>query len=569
MRLDNNEFKLLRQLQGKQKDGTITDSEKTRLAELVAKKASNDDNSHRPGDNSFDWWNKYSALISDSANIAWNTIKGIYTPVPEGAGGYRNYSVVNGVRLNYFRGAGTMRKSEDPINYQMRMLWLDMHRKYRGMGSYEWADLAIVIRSIVEAFADIERAKRLYGSLMYFNVMNRSIPDQLLQALGFYSADITGDRVADFRYQLNYIIEKARSLCLPKGLGILDSYLEIDGNIFRDSDSTRAVWYLYDTELMAKYDATALSTGGCMRYATRSGYPLQSFANIITDLTTQFNALLNDSDVARICSDIIACYGMDNVVTMSVLTEDYRVEPVNNEIRKMQLHNTILTGSVRGTEFSATAYTMLSGLGSGRLPWLTMYQEGGVAKQSLCDVQTNNFKQHTDNIYYCYKTTPLETSCGKVLVDFWQDDVSPEQIVEMTRQTAVCDLFDFVDSNNNHYYTDFLYGANVIVEKMTYYYTARSGNGSIATGGTYWSNNITGRDNVSPWEWAIINQIDWHPQIWLKNTAASHESGQQMSLLWDMDNYVAIHGLTLHRMHDACMLSGWKFDNVSVSNSNW
>lgn len=574
MKLDSKEFKRFKQLQESLKKGKLTNAEKDELAALMAKKQ---DSGKRGPQNDISFWNKYPSLLKNAANVPFNHIKGIPYKLPD----WVNPSSSNvldtgaGVLIKYMRTPGILREANDALNMQTRMLWLDMHRKYRGIGTYEWTDLGVTLFAIVCAFADIARAERIYGVLNYYALRNRTIPTKVTQALGLNTGALYGDQLADFRYNINRIIAKAVTLCLPKNLSILDSFIALDSHVFKDSDSERATWFVYDSQSFCQYNVD-VKYGGRVIYKPRTGITGgQTLPNIITDLETVFNILLTDTDVARQCSDILAAYGENGVQVLSPVPEDYAVIPVRDDSRLMQLHNTSICGFT-GASGIPTDMTLPPEFNVGNLAYgsvAMLYQSsaaGGYLKFELVSTDPNG--SNMPGIYTLNSSvdtsenTPMKgLACpnvfgdpgGPQILDFWKDEVSQDDIVEMTRQTvarsAVITNTTGTGTTTNRYYQILESFGNIVCLEMVIYGES-SVTKSVRTN-RFVANNTTllTTDIV-----CMLSNIDWHPIILVSN------SDSRWRVLGDIDNFVLCDNVTLERLHDACMLSGWTFTGVTV-----
>ena len=599
MKLDAKEFSEFKKLMELMKQGKLSDEQKARLAELTAKKQAGKEG--KPGKQDISWWNKYPDLLKNASNVPFNTIKGATLRIdnvkdPEGI---QPVNILSGARISYLRTIGNSVTSEDAFNYQMRMLYLDMHRKYRGMGGYEWADLGIIEKAIVDCFADIARAEKIYGLLNEFQIKNRTIPNQLLTACGLSAnIKIVQEDIANFHYQLNRIIVKMSSLCLPQGIAALQSYIELESNVYKDSDTDRAAWIVYECPYVSIYDPMSLGTGGCIRMRARTsgtqGYG-QLLSDIITDLDAQTSALLSDTDVAKVCSDMIACYGESGVVTLAPIPELYHVPFVYNKERMMQLHNTTIVGNVGNrcpmeyTQFSNDLAANDSKFGA-CIPSLTIYQYDGCVVQDLFSMPApenlvysnqvpasrikdgpNFIPCHLDMasiIQQVYFTLPS----GNTILDIWQDSVSGDDVVEMTRQTAVREKISFsakvdtgtegkphVESRTGVCY-HVSYGTILCTEMQLYYYV----NGKVGPQSADLKSDLLNMYadvvNSDFKKISLISQMDWHPKFWIAYWAITDSTLKDPELMYDVDNYAVASTATIEALHDACVLSGYKIN---------
>jgi hypothetical protein len=557
---DVQEFK---DLDAKRKSGKLTESEFGRAKDLAGKMK----RFRGAGTNDISWYSSYPALLKDTSNVVFNEIAGTMFPVTvAGANNNLNWPTV-GARILVMPSIGKCSTANDAFNYQMRNLWLALHRAYRGIGTYEYADLGIVMYAIICGFADIARAERIYGSLMHFQSRNRSYPNALIEALGVDPAGISSAQLADFRYQINRVIAKAKVLCLPKGLPVFDQYITLFGNIFKDAENVRAQWVVYDNPFLIKYDPT-FTTGGSVTYEARttSGTNGQTLADLITDLNVLFDNLLSDTDVARMCSDLLKAFGDDGVQGLEYIPEDFIVLPIRDEVRLLQLHNTVFTGSLYGTNFSSAILTALGSFSKNE-ETLRIYQEGGVVHQEIASrfggsllgesCSAASTYKTSGGVEKCTSTTDLTPhSLSDVIVDCWIEDPSGDDIIEMTRQLVHFNFGTVTSGGTTYYYADIDNFSTYIVMGMQLFCGLES-SGSYKQGSLIYT-NITRHSSINAYAGAAyrvanLSHIDWHPYIIIQYEAGGNIISS--AVFYDMDNYTALSSTALSRMHDACTLS--------------
>lgn len=519
------------------------------------------------------WWMKYPQLSKDSLNFVFNTIAGtefenLNVGLPDTPNNIQ-WPIV-GSSMRFMRVIGKSKKATDAYNYQMRALWLDMHRKYRGIGTYQSADLGMVMFAIVGVMSDLARAERMYGMASVFNARNRSYPDAILKAMNLDPSTINGNRVADFRYQLNRLILKAQTLCLPKGISLLDCYVGLLSQVFKDSENVRAQWFLYEDPMHYQYDHTFLTQGGCIRYYPRTmtggeDNNLQTFADVITDLESDIDVLLRDDDAARMCSDLLACYGDAGITKLLPVPEDYRIEPVHEESRVLELMNTTITSALVGTDIPNDILSQLDPLDLGQT--YTIYQMNNVIRQSIAPFATMSMASRTWATDPDDANTQLAVSStsgadqvyyGTPMANTWKDDPSDEEKVDLLIQMAGKMVISFEYEGDTWYAPSFdSYGPYICWGLALW----SNKNGGEVLG--YVSDDVYRLTTLAKAESyaqmvACLSALDWHPRIFVRGSNASY-----IGMVWDIDNYTTVPRQALKRVHEAAILSATKFD-VSI-----
>jgi hypothetical protein len=324
------------------------------------------------------------------------------------------------------------------------------------------------------------------------------------------------------------------------------------------------------------YDPT-FTTGGRATYRIRtksgSGNMGQTLADIIKDLNDQFDALLNDTDIARMCSDILKAFGDNGIQVLEPVPEVFEIEPINDEVRKLQLHNTVFSGIVAGGNFSPAINTAL-GTVTDSSQTLCVYQEGGVMKQELFTAGRTNddvaisgssFSLLNKTSDFSGKYVPSTVFYAKTImvgdpfINTWKDEVSREDIVEMTRQTLAF---------NRHISTDSTFMSTIELDGYSTYvvmsFTVYSNEFKSVTGykvGGY-GTNIIGYQSQAAAEsvlgiFAYFSQVDWHPYF-----ATGNDTNQvaTYAVYYDLDNYTIIPKSALRRIHEACTMSLYKLE---------
>lgn len=553
MQLDNKDFKRMKALDKLVKDGKATEAEKAECEALHAKKNSK-------GSNDLAWWKNYSNLLKDVTNIPFNWIPGTKVYIQNDQGVRDELELGNLAIAHFLPTIGRCTDAASPFNVQIRQLWLDLHRKYRGIGTYQQSDLGIAILAIESFFMTLAKFERIYGTINTYHIGNRVVPYGLLEALKIDKS--LGENLADFRYTLNLYIEKAKQLCLPKGLSVLESDIVAISNLFKDSGNRRAFIFGFDTDIYGVYDPKTLTTGGCVKYidagyahmggATPAGESAYTLPDIEDILNEQLNALITDDDIARICSDLLAAYGQENVMGITNVPEDYKVEPIHDYERQLQFHNLTICGLSGGiydsSVLSASSATTAFSSGVRNIIYQNddnVVSRVGKAGSDYATAGSYSFPT------YAAENNAQQGKVGDVLFDTWVDEPGEAEIMCGTRYTTAVDTPVLVTSGKwRQEYASF---GTAIIETVSVYWLS---------GTTFAEASISGsvieESNFKTNIYAFMKmmQMDWHPTFFMADSG-------DYELFGDVDNFAIISTPNLARLHEVALLSGYKIPMVS------
>lgn len=555
MKLDSKEFKRFKELGALIKSGKASEADKIEYSKLEAKK-------NTKGSNDLQWWNNYPSLTKDVTNLPFNWIPGTKV-LTGGASGNRSELGLGLIAVATMAPSiGRCVDDTDPFNAQIRQLWLDLHRKYRGIGSYEKSDLGIAILAIQNLFETIAKFERMYGIINTYHVGNRVVPTGLKDAFNIDNS--LEENLADLRYQLNLAIQKVKQLCLPKGLSSLEADIIAVSNVFKDSKDRRAFLFGFDTAYYGKYDPVLVpnKAGGNVKYTRFSveasgstpngnyGFTLFDVRNI---LNKQVNALINDEDIAKMCSDLLAAYGPENVMTLVDLPADYKIEPIEDYERSLQFHNLTICGQVSSVyrEDTLTVEEAQDLIDDDY--GIVIYQHDNMIRCELAK-GASDYYSDTVRVIPTFGVNRLMPR-GKtvdVLFDTWAESPSELEVMCGTRYTTLMGNATLVKTNTYAQLVDTC-GTKVVEEVTVFYFKANAYNIASLDGTVVDSNSFT--SNYV--HYLKITQMDWAPMFFIADD-------DDLELFGDIDNFTIISSENLQRIHEVALLSGFKIPMVSA-----
>lgn len=527
------------------------------------------------------WYGKYPELMRNAGTIpfahrngdqlAWNVCgnssNGILDPV-----------IIYDVIMN----PGISKDIMSGINVTSTAAWKMLHRRYRGVTSYEQADFGIIQFGIVDFFRNLAEAERIYGVCKYYSLNQKQLPTNLMLALGFDPESFTD--LADFRLRLNRLILSAKTLCLVRGYSLLDHSQFLFSHIFKDKDTDRAQVFAFRSPGYWVYDPTNVngsslvyvknSTSTILRNATVNEYFLRKASDVLKDLEFQLKALITDTDVDKVCSDTLAFFGNKEepaeLVHLSEIPEEYVVTPIYSDTINRQMHNMTIFGCTAyradktpGYVGSTALYDYASRVPAAfGTPDLRIWQENNVIKFNItCSGNASN-STVTLSDGTIVKASDDVSDIGEFVAPLIDTDIlSPdhEQVFEMTRLTHIS-----VQQAETQGSTTYIWLECVTCPSMLVIHGEAFGEYQVenysysATSGTGFDHVIDLQElklvsctqaNASAREAIYFGRLDWAPIL--------YESDYVLPIA-DLDNFRGIDSATLAPINDIAILSEFK-----------
>lgn len=523
----------------------------------------------KPG-NDFAWWNRYAELMRDAANLKCNWIAG--TPlISEGNSVLRIPGVI---KFKMYNTYGSENDITGPVNLAARNTYLKMFQKYRGVTAYNAPDLGITFIATLEVFQLVAKLERIYGVINKYDMLNRNAPRVLTQALGISDADADYIRshLSDYRYDLNNIILKAQRILLPKDMSIFLDRISLYGYIYKDHQSARAQYVVFDYDHYGVFDETSLSTGGCVRFEPASYWNI-SLINTTNDGKTMFpvlnklvEALLGSESVQKMYGDMLAYFGQDQMVIMLPLAENYVVDAVYSESILHKIHNAECIRSIYNT---ATPTYLRAGWNANMSA-----DDISVLKSFThqCIYQFNNVIINKHSVYtsgsnneftnggYGYKGSSTRIVNGMLyngthVLDAYVEDFKDETVVEGVLWKPLMNEVSRSTTSPAHYDVILVSCGPEVIESFEIYTDSPSTTITPVTGTTFVI-------SASSFIYKLFC-LDWAPLIFQVNI--SGDVANYNDVFGDVDNARATSSNDIRRIQECAVLSSFRTDIVVIN----
>lgn len=308
----------------------------------------NNPNPKQKGEASNDpeWYAQDAALLRDAATLPFSFPSGVninlHNPL---ADGHIYHPGVMTLRLTPAIGWSTNPSSA--VNVASTAIYTWVRHVNSGRTNYDAPDLMLYLLSMAEVYSYIVFLQRIYACATYYSAENRNIPSMLLTAQNVDATSIQSN-LADFRYGINLIINKAAALAIPAVMHYFNRKVFLYRGLYTEGTSIKDQLYMYTPNGFWQYQYDA-DGAGCLRTV-----PLAS-NNILTDMLTYqqlldygnslIDPIYGSEDMKIMAGDILHAYG-DNIIKISPMDTIQPISPVFDIVVLEQFKNATVCGGL-------------------------------------------------------------------------------------------------------------------------------------------------------------------------------------------------------------------------------
>lgn len=232
-----------------------------------------------------------------------------------------------------------------PINVAADSMYSFIRHANSGSANYDAPDLMLYMLAYADIYSAINFLQRTYGIAQLYAIGNRYLPDALLYASGFDPDDVRNN-LAQFRYGINLLINKASALAVPNTMKIFLRRAMLYQNIYTEGPSIKDQLYMMIPESFTIFDldpdtgAGMLSQKRWMNWNLGSNlvagidkgerlYP-KTVSEAILFVDQMIQAIIREEDFGIMSGDILKAYGQ-NIIKLTSLPEYYPIIPMYDQ----------------------------------------------------------------------------------------------------------------------------------------------------------------------------------------------------------------------------------------------
>lgn len=294
------------------------------------------------------WYFKDKQILYDVASFSFNQPTGnklhfnkYHVPNPS-VDNLRSLSSVPGVlsiTVGPTCGVGT--DAQSPVNLGATNVYSFVRYKNSGSANYDSPDLMLYLIAMDSLYAAWNWMKRIYGYATVYSQRNKYMPRAYAELENVDLDDIMSN-LADFRGWLNIKSQEIAAFCVPATMNYMVRHSWLFSNIFTDSNTAKAQQYMYTPAWFYQYDEMSSPQGGILKpvvvnmSAPSAKWNFQSLQKLLNGMLEAVNY---SEDIGIMSGDILKAYGESGLFTLSLIPDDYRVDPVYSQEVLTQIEN--------------------------------------------------------------------------------------------------------------------------------------------------------------------------------------------------------------------------------------
>nr|AVX53559.1 putative capsid [Marmot picobirnavirus] len=295
------------------------------------------------------WYGYYPELLQGAASIPFSWTTGTLVDLTGRSPNPSTY-IVPGIQAMYLAPSiGHSQTPSSPVNVAATAIYSFVRHANSGSANYDSPDLMIMLLSMTQVYSAITWLMRIYGEASLFSQRNRYFPKGLLRAEGV-DYDSVATHLADFRYGINLLINKAASLSVPANMSVFKRAAFLYQNIYTEGTSSKDQVYMYVPSGFWKYDPQP-TTGSALTFQPTQYVAqkfdadnLMSYEQLLSYVADLLDPLLASEDINIASGDILKAYGDNGVLKLQALSENYPIVPIFDIAVLEQMKNAVITG---------------------------------------------------------------------------------------------------------------------------------------------------------------------------------------------------------------------------------
>lgn len=300
--------------------------------------AEGDTSSHyRSTQNDVNWYVARPNMLTDVARVPMNVATGVPLFIPGHAGGSSSdYNLPGVATFTWYPTVGLSKDASSPINVVARSLFSFIRHVNSGTINYEQSDVVMYLMAIDSIYTVFQSCVRLYGLSMLSNPYNRYWMDIYAKAAGADPDDLRKNRDA-YLGRINGLAAKISNLFCPNTFPFITRHIWLSSGVYLDRESARAQAYMFKVGGYLKYDPKH-TNGGAMVMHNITASTLGEWLDVLEDM---LGAVITDTDFSKISGDVLAAYGVQNMMRIATVDRDYVVVPTFQPEVLTQIQNTM------------------------------------------------------------------------------------------------------------------------------------------------------------------------------------------------------------------------------------
>lgn len=311
------------------------------------------------GNNDPNWYFADSRLMDTVSKFAFNNFLGFGNGVGSNDIPYAMQIYINPAAACSMDMRTNSHNRTSGINMAALKLYTTLSSQSGKTSNYGPEDLAILMLALGDLLSFVEYGRRTLGLAFTYNNRNWNYPVNIIEACGFNESVLTDlpQKRMDFNVALNTI----NKISFPANIAYFFKCTNLYQNIFLDSTSPMAQSYVLIPASVWVLDEKSNPSGSVLKtkYLFSGTGATISWDTYLTTLNEMIEAIMMSSTFNYIYGDVLnyAAKSATPMLHLDLVSEDYAVIPVYNELVLTQIHNMNAWGAPIGHQlFVDTGY---------------------------------------------------------------------------------------------------------------------------------------------------------------------------------------------------------------------
>lgn len=474
------------------------------------------------------WYLADPTLVRDAAALPFTRPAGQIL----GTLAFGNTSIPGLAVTRFIPTLGYSESYDSPINRTAATIYSNMRVVNSGSKIYEATDYMLYLLAVSQVHAYIAWMKRIYALATTYTSVNKFFPRAILLAEGIDYAEIVGN-LAQFRYGLNNLINKAATLVVPNTMSIFQRHTFLVSNIFIEGESIKDQLHMFSPRGFYYFNAEKDEHGGCLEYKdlTSTTFSVDGLLKYGLDM---IDRLYSDTDIAIMVADTLKAYG-NNIVRLTPLDTDLTIVPIRDVVVLEQIKNMTVLGDPKVDTLDIKQNHLAGDRAHSYI----------VSNLQPKFIGASNNNEKSIREYMRWEN-------DKVILTTQNPAPTPVDVMELSRLKASIEIDPVVGSREVVYGTEYICAFDVY--------------GIVGS-----ENIITNACNIaSPCivvtstnvqlgiaeECSKLSHFKYHPEYTIVLAAKDNpENILGATQFWDMDNYTITNVEELKRLHEVALMS--------------
>lgn len=515
------------------------------------------------GSNDPAWYANNAQLLRDAASIPFSWAIG--TPIDlavlehdsTGKATSNANQVIPGIcALEVVPTIGHATSATDPVNIASTSVYSFIRHANSGHANYDSPDLMCYLTAMTQVYSYIVFLQRVYSSATLYAQGNRYLPKGLLVAMHVSDSSVT-DNLANFRYGINALIDKAASLAVPATMSIFRRSAFMYQNVYAGGNTVKDQLYLYTPKGFLRYDPLVkeetndAGSSGLVYMPLFKGSTALTYSQLIQYGNDLLSPILSSEDMNIMSGDILKAYGANSIIKLSPLPERVEFAPIFNGMVLEQMKNATIVNA---------SYDEAMKCIDGKDGYKAVVQDGGKGYLKSKLTTTHTTMSDTDS-------WAIIAARGNKVLTTMSPDPTPEIVMEITRLVARAD-----DGSG-------LYVGSEVVAGMKIYYPTITngivtGFSSIETKNALIVDRAPDNNDEALYSadngrlMIYLSSFKFHPEVQVWRLAVGQSKTKEfIGSIYDIDNFAVISRDEIRKMHETALMSMFSVPSVAKSST--